>query len=336
MLAPSVFLAHAPADHTFASDLAQFLERGCDVRCELDEAQLRPGEDLVEKIEQGLGSDVLVIILSPDLSPGPVPRSRWEPVLVDERRTLNATVLVIVLGDGWFPAQVRRALPTFDARKERLNSFRWIKRRLWGRHRSNLLAAAGWSLEVEPLYTRLADQPGLLTVSASEARLFAEEAEGEFELVVWAHCENRSLAQVAGQIGSQLGVPLDGPVAQDLVQLCRIVQERRLLLVLDAPDSKCEQAFAAGGRSSYLITTEPVGPDRQPDSVSLVRELLDSRRIAEAYEMLERLLEVGMESEFCAREMIRILEDWGRFDYARLLRDQFQPMHERQMAFPFT
>jgi hypothetical protein len=332
MLPESVFLAHAPAEGALARDLAAFLESGCDVRCHVDDACLEPGEDLVEKFEQGLGFEVLVVLLSHSLSPRPIPRERWEPVFSGELQRLSTAVLLLDLGNAWFPAQVKRTLPVFDARASAAHAFRWVKRRIWAKRRQFPLSPlAAWSLDLEPLYAQIADRPGRASVSAAGAQRIAAEADSEFELVVWVHCMNRSLAQITGQIGGQLGVPLDGPVARDIERLRPVLENRRLLVILDAPDTKTEEIFT-GGRSSYLITTESVHANPEPDSLPLARCLVVERRVAEAHEMFERLHDTGIETEACAREMIRILEDWGRFDYARLLREQFHPIPDRQMA----
>ena len=46
-----VVLAHAPADHDCARYLADFLELGCDVRCDLQAGQLRPNEHILDLVE---------------------------------------------------------------------------------------------------------------------------------------------------------------------------------------------------------------------------------------------------------------------------------------------
>jgi len=48
----TIFLAHAEADHEFASRLTEFLEFGCNIACDTDGGLVLPGEDLIARAER--------------------------------------------------------------------------------------------------------------------------------------------------------------------------------------------------------------------------------------------------------------------------------------------
>jgi hypothetical protein len=65
----TIFFAHAERDHDFARRLADFLEFGCDVTCDAEGGLIRSGEDLISKAGEGLGADVVALLLSEASSP---------------------------------------------------------------------------------------------------------------------------------------------------------------------------------------------------------------------------------------------------------------------------
>ena len=52
---PSIFLCHAEADNEFASQIAQDL-KAAGVKVWLEEAEIKLGDSLIEKIRQGIDS----------------------------------------------------------------------------------------------------------------------------------------------------------------------------------------------------------------------------------------------------------------------------------------
>ena len=107
--------------------------------------------------------------------------------------------------------------------------------------------------------------------------------------------------------------------------------ERRCLLVLDAPIEPLRSALTAFGRSSTLVTTEPVETLSQPHTFAYAMTLIAANRLAEAYELLYKLLEDSVEASFCARELAWICEEWDRPAEAARLR-QFDPAPSRQVG----
>lgn len=77
---PAIFLSHNHADKPFVRRLAADLgNQG--IRYWLDEAEIKVGESLIEKIRTGIDStEYLAVILSPDsvASPGFSEKSTWQ------------------------------------------------------------------------------------------------------------------------------------------------------------------------------------------------------------------------------------------------------------------
>ncbi len=94
----TAFFAHGAADRNFATELAEFLESGCNVTCYVEDGLIGQGEDLISKAEEGLSADVLVVLLSASSSPPHWPRDRWEPILIDEARRTGVHVATVPPG----------------------------------------------------------------------------------------------------------------------------------------------------------------------------------------------------------------------------------------------
>jgi len=163
------------------------------------------------------------------------------------------------------------------------------------------------------------------------ASRFAGEAAEEFEAVLWIPAHLRSLAQVAGEIGGQLGLALEGTAEQNCAAIREFLFDRRCLLVLDAPDAEHAAAVIPGGRTSTLVTEEPVSAVELPETFEHARTLAASRRYAEAYELLYRLLDEEISPEACARELTWICEHWGRIEEANALRFYYGPEPSAQL-----
>jgi hypothetical protein len=318
----NIFLAHAAPDHDFAAGLSEFLEFGCDVVCRPDEGLLQPGGDLIDKAEHGLSSDVLVLLLSPASCPARWPRERWEPVLFEQARSLKVDLAALLLGECPYPALLRRGI-FFDATANRLPAMRLLKR--WIRqldHAGGPLNPAV-SNDQEPLYTALADRAGRLQANGEAAGRFARESAQEFEAVLWVPCHGRSLAQIAAELGEQLGLRLEGTAQDNSRHIREFLAGRRCLVVLDAPTPEFAAEVTAAGRTSTLITTEPVRVTETPRTTAYARSLAASSRYAEAYELFYALLDSWVDMETCARELTWICESWGRIEEANALRFQY-------------
>jgi hypothetical protein len=102
-------------------------------------------------------------------------------------------------------------------------------------------------------------------------------------------------------------------------------------VALDAPSREVAEALTAGGRTSTLITREPVKVFQTPRTSGYARSLMAARRYAEAYEVLSELLDAGVDPEGCARELLWICERWNRVEDANKLRFQYGPRGAKQL-----
>jgi TIR domain len=328
----NLFLVHAAADHQFASRLAQFLEFGCDVHCPADEGLIPPGQDLIGKAEEGLAADVLVLLLSGASWTTRWPRERWEPVLFEATRDTNVEVFSILLSDCPFPPLLRRR-NFIDATSNPLAAMRLVKRWVWrwGQGAAHSLNST-FSPDLEDLYTALADQSGTLKTGGEEASRFAKEASQEFEAVLWIPCHCRSLAQVTGELGSQLGLTLEGTADQNCHRIQDLLASRRCLLILDSPAPELAAELIPPGRTSTLVTREPVSVVETPGTLAHARKLIASRRYAEAYELLYSLLDAEVAPADCARELSWICEHWNRAEESKSLRFHYRLPPTEQLS----
>ena len=330
-LRTTIFLAHAERDREFARELASFLEFGCDATCYLEDGAMPDGGDLMAKAKDGLAADVLALLLSEASWPERLPRQKWEPVLFEQAREAATQVSSIALGECPFPELLRRR-NFFDASADRRSAMRMFKRWIWLQKRAPGMAPERViSRDLEPVYAAIADEPGMMRVNGVVASRFAREAVDEFEAILWVPAYKRSLAEISGEIGDQLGLTLDGTAEANFERIREFLFDRRCLLVLDAPADEHVRAVIPGGRTSALVTDEPVSADELPESFERARTLVAARRYAEAYELLYRLLDAEIAPEACARELTWICEHWGRIEEANSLRFYYGPEPSAQL-----
>jgi hypothetical protein len=328
-----IFLAHAEADQKFASVFSEFLTFGCNVICSPEEGRIGPGQTLLEKAEEGLAADVLILLLSPASWPERVPRQQWESVLFQAAGEAGVEVVSLLLASCPFPPLLARTNFFDVVAAGPLTAMRAVKRWLWQREqRATHSLNTAFSPDLEELYAALADTAGTLQTSGEEASRFAKEAGQEFEAVLWVACHNRSLAQVAGELGAQLGLTLDGPVEQNCRRILDLLMTRRCLLVLDAPAPEIACELISPGRTSTLVTREPVKILETPESMAHARKLIGARRYAEAYEILYRLLDSGISVADCAHELSWICEHWNRAEEAESLRFHYRLPPTEQLS----
>jgi hypothetical protein len=181
----TVFLAYASADHDFASQLSAFLEFGCDVTCCADGGFDSSNEDLLDKAEDGLNADIVVLLLSKDSCAVRWPRERWEPILIDQPKLKKVELASLALNNCHFPVALRK-LNFFDGASSSHKAMRLLKRWLWQRGRGVREALqSSCSSDLEDLYLQLEDRGGELRVDGLLASRFAKEAGQEFEFVLW-------------------------------------------------------------------------------------------------------------------------------------------------------
>jgi hypothetical protein len=330
----TAFFVHARSDQDFANQLAEFLEFGCNLTCYVEDGLVDETQDLISKAEEGLSADVVVLLMSPASCPTRWVRERWEPILFDQARRGAVQVVTVLLEECSFPPLLRRR-NFIDGTINRTTARRLLKRWFWQRERDlSTLPSTGFSGDLEEMYSTLADVGGTLTVNGASASRFADEAAQEFEGVLWVPCHGRTLAQAAGELGVQLALTLDGPTKENCRRICELLGARRCLVVLDASSPEISSELTAGGRTSTVITSDPVRILETPQTPAYTRTLIAARRYAEAYELLYGLLDAVVEPEACARELTWICEHWGRIEEANVLRYHYgAPGGEQLLLF---
>jgi hypothetical protein len=328
----TIFLAHAAEDHEFACRLERFLEFGCNVNISADEGQIQAGQDLLVKADEGLAADVLVLLLSDASWPSRWPRERWEPILFEGTRTAGVELFTVLLSECPFPPLLRRR-NFIDATANRLTAMRLLKRWIWQREQGAAHSLhATFSGDLEDLYSALADQAGTLRTSGADASRFVKEVSQEFAAVLWIPCYRRTLAEVAGELGAQFGLVLEGTTEQNCQRIHELLSSRRCLLILDAPTQELAAELISPGRSSTLVTLDPVTVVETPRTLAYARKLIASRRYAEAYELLYALLDSDVSSADCARELSWICEHWNRVEESESLRFHYRLPPTEQLS----
>jgi hypothetical protein len=320
----NIFILHAVNDAPFADELKRFLETACDGVWIAPDSAIRPGEDLLSTAETVDSADVLVLLLSPASNPARWRREIWEPLIAG-----HTHLSIFLLEECTFPPLLRRGSGFFDGTTARLTAMRQLKRWIWGiRHGTS--PAMALSPDLEPLYVALGDRPGTTTASGSEAERFAHQAFRDFEGVFWVPARGRALVQIAGDLGAQLEMTLDGPLAENCRRIRDVLAARRCLVIFDAPEVPLE-AILPAGRTSVLFTEEAVRIVEDARNFTAARSLVVARRFAEAYEILYELFNAGIETEACGRELVWICEHWDRVEEANALRFRFHPASAEQM-----
>ncbi len=352
-LTPSLALCYAPADFPTAQRIAAFIERGADVHVNLEGGALAAGEDLAEKVRQAMGSEMAAVLFSRDSLPPRWPRAQWEDALVREPAESGVRIAFIRCGECSPP---RVLTPMFDA-----NRLRPIKR--WARGHNPLPErAAAHDAEIELLGIALADRPGAEATDEATAQRFLLAFEQDFDAIAELECGERTVTAVAGELAAQLGLRLEGDIESNLDRLHEFCRARRLLIALKDPREHTHlAALEFGGRASTLRISASVEEPRD-ESLRGIQWALrqpadwgeycrlaragrrltrDAGRIAECHEMMTQWHAAAEAREDrkaldeSARELVWILEAWGRpeaayrMDYDRALQC------DEQMGLPF-
>lgn len=361
LIRTTVFPCYAPEDRATAAALAEFLERGADVQVMREEGEMRPGEDLVSKARDARTADVALVLFSRNSIPPRWPRAQWEDALVNEPREEGVRIAFVRCDDCNPPAVLQ---PRFELSGLRRAGLREVKR--WLRARG-----ASWTPPEEPrdldhagyledLGIALADRAGVSTAAgAGLAYEFAREYREDFDEIFRLECGGRSMAALAGDLATQLGLRLEGELDSNLTRLADFCGPRRFLFLLEEGGAD----FVFGGRCSTLLVEEP-GPPAQgeiraaqsalahADAASDWDEIChqartgrrltrDAGRLAECYELMQQWNELARECEDpgamdeSAREMVWILEGWGRSDEARTLEIRRAAEFDEQLPLQF-
>lgn len=331
LTATTVFPCYAAADRPLAERLATLLERGADVRVFLDEGEMAAGGELAEKAREGRMADVVIVFFSRESMPSRWARAQWEGALVTEPAEEGVRI-AFVKCDDCIPPRV--LTPMFEATRLR-DVKRWVR----GSATSEV-AAPGFSADLEVLGIGIADRPGVETVERiAVAREFVRCFRGDFDAVIEVDCVTGTLADMAGELAHELGLHLEGELADNIDHLRVFCEARRLLIVLEG-GAPGELVF--GGRCSTLISEEAGEAsgdelrtiarafDATEDWGELCRLARQARRIAreqfrltECFEIMKQWRTMAEENDDrpavdeASREIVWILDGWGRTEEAR-------------------
>jgi hypothetical protein len=362
----TVFPCYAAADRWMADRIASFLEACGDARVFLAEGEIGPNEDLLTKAREAHTADVILVLFSQHCALPPGTRSQWERVLVEEPRAKGVRIGFVQCDDGVPP---RTLLPRFDCRGLAPNGLRKLKR--WVRDRAATWLPAesvgftGAQSELDDLGSAIADRPGVRsTGGAALAYAFVRAYAEDFDEVFRLECAGRTPAALAGDLGAQIGLRLESDLPDNLEKLREFCSARRFLVLLEDPEGVHAGLFTFGGNCSTLIVAES-GPMESLCAESLRaiqhqfahpggdwsdlcrlarigrRIARDQNRIAELYELLLKwyaLAEARGDRQVLdesAREMVWVLEGWGRFDEASQLERRRVTEFGEQMTLPF-
>lgn len=293
---------------------------------------MRAGEDMAEKARQALGSNMALLLFSRQSIPARWPRAQWEDALVNEPVAAGVRV-AFVRCDDCVPPRV--LAPMFEA-----SALRAIKR--WARgHMPVPQGPSARDGNLEVLGIAISDRPGAEWAADEEiARRFIRGFRQDFDAVLEVECGERSPAALAGDLGAQLELRMEGDVESNLAYLREFCSARRLLIALKDPN---DAPLEFGGRASTLRFPGTIIEPRDESIRGIQRALRerpadwpeycrmarlgrrltrDAGRIAECHEMMAQWhaaaeargdLKALDES---ARELVWILESWGRADEA--------------------
>jgi hypothetical protein len=345
----SVFPVYAAADRAIAAALAEFLERGADVEVLLGEGEIRPGEDLISKARDARTADVVLVLFSRNSMPSRWARAQWESALVTEPREENVPIAFVRCDDCVPPAVLN---PRFELAGLRRAGLRDIKRWVRRRHATWTPPAEPRDLDhagyLEDLGIAIADRAGTsVTPAPALAYEFARAYADDFDEICHLQCGDRSIAALAGDLASQLGLRLEGEVDDNLERLTAFCSTRRFLFIIEDASQMAAQALTFEGRCSTLMVEEPGPPvydelrsiqyalsHPEPDAdwsdlcrlARTGRRLTrDAGRLAECFELMQQWNELAHERDDravldeSAREMVWILEGWERPEEARQL-----------------
>ena len=363
-LTPTLFLCYASADREAASALAAFLEAGAGVRVLFEEGQVGPDQDIVLKVREARMADTVLVLFSRNWLPSPWPRYKWEEALLTEPEREGTRIAFLRLDDCSPP---RVLLPQFDVSGLALASLRRLKR--WvrkGIFAEPAVHHVDLAEQVEELGVALADRAGLATVGGPMlAREFSRVFQQDFDEILRLECGGRSLAALAGDLASQLGLRLESDVERNLAALRAFCEERRFLLWLEGASEDEVRQLAVQRGSSTLATSE-ARAEAPPDDESLrdIQYILghpgevgdwselcrlarlgfrlsrEQGRLAESLELLQKWYAMAEARddrrilEEASREMVWILESWDRFEEARKVEYRRITQHDDQMALP--
>jgi hypothetical protein len=270
----SVFLSHSSKDKPFVRELADFLQRDGQIKVWLDERDISFGENIVDKIAEGLDSDFVLLIISPDSVNSAWVKEEWTDAFWEQTNNRRAKLAGVLYRDCQLPHLLRNK-KYFDLRTNQTEGFRAIRTWLLTERpapppRVNPLPTRpplfiGREAELADLRQRL--QPSkVVGLSGMPGRgkstlalEFAYRCQSDFESVYWLPCQSQSLPSIASDLSRQLGLKFDRDINEIVSELTYECARKRCLLILDNVEDETPGALIPGGEASVLVTTRQPG-----------------------------------------------------------------------------
>jgi tetratricopeptide (TPR) repeat protein len=273
-----LFLSHSTKDKEFVGKLAAELRaNGIDPwLCEVD---IEPGHNFVAKIEEGLkGSDLVLLVLSPEAVRSAWTREEWTAVLARQVAESRTRLGVLLLRDCEVPELLRNK-NRFDGRLDPERAIHEVvawavrmrdQRRLadTGAPRSFLgyepKDFVGRTRYLERLQAALVEQPGVFLLhgepgsgKSTLALKFAWRAQTAFDAVVFQTCGKRSAEEIAVELAGRLKLESvrAAPPQVQLEAAQNWLRERLSLLVLDDVWNDDIEKLLPGPPVSVLVTS---------------------------------------------------------------------------------
>lgn len=267
----SVFLSHSTKDKSFVRELTGFLERDGQIKVWLDEREIAPGGNIVGAIADGLDSDFILLILSPDSVGSNWVKEEWTDAFWGQMDSRRTKLLGVLYRDCRIPPLLRNK-KYFDLRNNEPEGFREIRTFLLTQQPAapehvNYLPVRhpvfiGREEELSELRERLRQPGALVHVTGlpgkgktTFALEFAHRYQKDFEAVYWLACQNPSLAAITAELASQLGLKLEGDLSVIIRELKRVCGSKHCLLILDNVQNETPGELIPGGAASVLVTT---------------------------------------------------------------------------------
>ncbi|MGA2592591.1 MAG: TIR domain-containing protein [Bryobacteraceae bacterium] len=268
---PSVFLSHSSKDKPFVRELAAFLEKDGDIKVWLDEREIAPGGNIVSGIAEGLDSDFILLILSPDSVDSNWVKEEWTDAFWDQTNNRKTKLLGVLYRDCNIPRLLRNK-KYFDLRTNQPQGFREIRTFLLTQkpatpQRVNYLPVRpplfiGRETELTGLRERLRQPGAVVHVQGLAGRgkttlalEFAHRRQQDFEAVYWLPCQSSSVASIAAELARLLGLKLEGDLPEVVRELKGVCGSKRCLLILDNVQDEAPGELIPGGAASVLVTT---------------------------------------------------------------------------------
>jgi len=252
----TLFLSHSTKDKAFVEKLAAELRaNGVEPwHCEVD---IEHGDNFVAKIEEGLkGSDLVVLVLSPEAVASAWTQEEWTAVRAREVADSRIRLGVVLLRDCEVP-ELLRAKHRFDGRMEPDRSIREVVAwavRMRDQRRLAESKTPRWFLGYEPkdfvgrerylerLRAALVEQPGVFLLcgepgsgKSTLALKLAWKSQASFDAVVFQTCGQRSAEEIGVELAWRLKLEnvRAAPPEVQLEAAQNWLRERLSLLVLD-------------------------------------------------------------------------------------------------------